>query len=317
MKELTFLLQESTINPTVVAFPGLLTGRKFFACLLPLLYEVGKDPCFQSGSSLQSQGNPVPETENIYLVKKLEELYDSSQVRNFSVQMDELGKIIPSYAEYYNQRFCETIDIIAYYRPYHFNLFKYGIYIDLQQFFLFTVWIMNSLNRSLEEAKKFALDIILTHERFHYIVELYASNFELETGSAGVYEEYKLLYSKFWSTENCWEETLANYFVKMCHPFWDRAKMEFLAYFFERQLNGYRQANLITAQNIGLYFDWLERQILPERPSLNFSQILSLISVLPMAQMSLDNLPVYLLDDTGNPEVFKMLMMLLFPFARL
>ncbi|MDA8227295.1 MAG: HD domain-containing protein [Desulfitobacterium hafniense] len=272
-----------------------------------LLWRLGEEPGLNS-EQLKSEVLYEP----IYPVSSLAELYKPAPElgRKARESQGDFKNIFRDIPKLFSNKRCETLDIIAGYRPYHYNGPTYGIYIDLLKFTMFIRWVMEKGGLGIDEAKIFALDMVLTHQRFHYLVELYATMAELSSGNFELYANYKQLYSQVWSTEECIEETIANDFLLLSHPNWEVKKLELLAYYFERQLNGYHEANGVTSDNRQDFYLRLELEMFPKKTLPKINQILE-INKLPMAQLSLRNIPVYLVDDTRSQNEFRLVRLFL------
>lgn len=222
-----------------------------------------------------------------------------------------------------------TIDLIAYYKSYHYHRDEYGIYIKLTKFANLISEIMNFSNTPFSEARNFALQMILEHERFHFITELFATFGEI-FHQDGLFDYYsRNYYRKTFSTPDCIEETLANYFSVSCHPEWNTTQIDFIEQFFRYQPDGYRQALNVSQSNELDYFYKLESQIL-NRVSNQNSSIIShylmssepssiiknLILALPLSRFTTKgwlNIPIYIEMDTTEPDQFMGILKLVFP----
>lgn len=192
------------------------------------------------------------------------------------------------------------IDSIAYYRPYHFYEADFGIYIKIKQFINTVIDIQQRTKLSLKNSKELALKMLLKHELFHYITELFIAFSEFNQNNFNLYYDYHDIYNSNFRTYKCYEETLANAYIIQSSDNLNAEEFNYLNDFFGRQPGGYREAeNLFNLERDSKYHR-LEDQILNN--NINHSQILNLILNHPLASLYNNgdfNLPVYLVDNTN------------------
>ncbi|MFW6009481.1 MAG: hypothetical protein ACOCP8_09485 [archaeon] len=260
----------------------------------------------------------INEDNEIYKINSISELYNI----DFIIKEDILNKI-PTFDNSIEE--CGT-ESIAFYAPYHFYGDNFGIYIKSRQFLSLFKNIITKTSLNLKKAREFALDILLTHERFHYIVELYATILEHYT-KKNIYENYNYkFYVKNFRTKDCIEETLANYFILQNNPYLNMGKFNFLHSFFDRQPEGYKQAKKLNIINKDKFYYRLEKQITWRKNLFKFSQIQRTIIPLPLAQFESVigfkerkltrknlNIPIYILDNLSDDIEMRELLYMFFP----
>ena len=203
--------------------------------------------------------------------------------------------------------------MIATYRPYHFNREDFGLFIYSELFSMLVLSILQRTSMGLRDAHTLALDSILTHGSFHYLIERYAT-FSEDSSSVEapqIYPNYKRnIYSQVWGTTDCFEETLANAFVLRANPMWSKIQRNYIEFLFTRQRDGYRQAIEVGKENSHGMFDQLETQIVSHRPR-NIPRLSEYIEA--NIPFRLFRLPVYLVNDCNCPEDFDGIVEMLFP----
>lgn len=249
-----------------------------------------------------------------YTVRTLEDLSGAGLSRSIQPDTKELHEKFGWHEEFFGEHNCKSIDFIAFYCPYHNHGENYGIYINALKFALFVVKVMDDTGYTFDEAKEFALDLILTHEMFHYLVEVYTTSIEYATGNFIIYSNYNSLYQKEWGTPACLEETLANHYYRMKNRNLDSTKSQFLAKFFFSQIDGYKQAAYVHPGNECRLLEDFEQQIITTRTvPLGLSQIRDIFMNLPLSKLSLANTPIYMVDDTCDSNQFVEIVEMIFP----
>lgn len=217
--------------------------------------------------------------------------------------------------------------MIATYRPYHFNGEDFGLYIYVELFSMLVLSILKRTSMGLRDSHTLALDAILTHGSFHYLIERFATFSEdISTKDPHIYPTYKRnVYSQVWGTTDCLEETLANAFSLKACPLWSGTQRNYIKYLFSRQRDGYRQAVEVDKENEQAMFDQLEAQIIERNQACteknlqsssanntrNSPRLSEYIEV--YTPFRLVGLPVYLVNDCKSPENFERIVEMLFP----
>lgn len=216
--------------------------------------------------------------------------------------------------EYFNERRCENLDMVATYRPYHFNGFEFGLYLYARYFTAFFLNILETTGLPLAETHKFSLEMVLAHGGFHYLVERYAEICSHSCPEPDLtlhllhYPRYKReVYSPSWGTEQCYEETLANAYLFQNHPDWDKQRLDYLRPFYARQRGGYAQAAELEAYSLSSLYSQLENQI-GRQGALSLEQW-----VRQNTPFSAEQLPVYLVNDGLEDAEFEKILEVLFP----
>lgn len=187
--------------------------------------------------------------------------------------------------------------------------------------------ILQRTSMGLRDSHTLALDSILTHGSFHYLIERYATfSEEISTEDPQIYPTYKRnVYSQVWGTTDCLEETLANAFILNACPLWSGTQRNYIEFLFSRQRDGYRQAVEVGKENSQAMFDQLEAQIVgrnranAERnlrsSSTNNARNSPRLSgyIEANTPFRLVGLPVYLVNDCKSPEEFERIVEMLFP----
>lgn len=215
------------------------------------------------------------------------------------------------YERIFNDHRCENFDMIATYRPYHFNGEEFGLYIYAEMFSMLVLSILQRTSMGLRDSHTLALDSILTHGSFHYLIERYATLSEdTSVETPYIYPNYKRnIYSHVWGTADCLEEILANALILKAHPSWSimqRTYMEFLIY---RQRDGYRQSLGVDKKNIQAITDSLEMQIVGRNRDI--PRLTEYIEA--NIPFRLFGLPVYLVNDCKGIDDFERIVEMLFP----
>lgn len=204
--------------------------------------------------------------------------------------------------DYFNERRCENLDMVATYRPYHFNGEKFGLYIHGRYFAAFFLHILERTSLPYVEAQAFTLESVLSHGAFHYLVERYAGLH---------YPSYKReVYSSLWGTEECLEETLANVFLFQNHREWDEKRRHYLCDLFKHQRDGYAQAAevaFLRTQDLSPYYKQLQELFGGQR-HLSLEE-----SICRNTPFELKHLPVYLANDCLVEAEFEEILEVLFP----
>lgn len=255
---------------------------------------------------IKEESYPILQGRDLYLPKRAIKSFNSGSFNHLKLSLREYGKS-------FNEIRCENFDIIATYRPYHFNGEDFGLYLYSEMFSMFVLSIIQRTHMSLRDAHTLALDSILTHGSFHYLIERYATLSEslLNTQRPKIYPTYKRdIYSNVWGTTECIEETLANTFILKAHPLWSKTQREAIEYIIRRQREGYCQAVGLCTDKYEDLYDQLEGQIVKESPR-NSPKLSEYINAnLPFRMIGL---PVYLVNDCTVFEDFEQIIEVLFP----
>lgn len=208
---------------------------------------------------------------------------------------------------YFGEQRCENLDIVATYRPYHFNGHNFGVYIYVRYFTAFFLNILERTKLSLKESHTLALQCVLAHSAFHYLVERFA-----EYHASSGYLNYKRdVYSHCWGTRECLEETLANNYVFQNHPEWINLKVRYVNQLYTLQRGGYVEAANSKELDLSRLYSKLEFQIKrkDESPDSHLLQMWIKQNI----PFDADQLPVYLVNDGFEDVEFEEILELLFP----
>ncbi|MEL1135530.1 hypothetical protein AAC978_10120 [Desulfitobacterium sp. THU1] len=260
---------------------------------------------------------PILQGQDLYLVKGKAISYNSKAFNQLKLDLRE-------YELYFNEKRCENLDMVGTYRPCHFNKDSFGLYIYAEMFGMYLFSILRQTQMTLREAHTMALDSLLTHGSFHYLVERYCILIDdVGNESDGLYPTYKKkIYSQTWGTRDCLEETLANAFVFEAYPQWDEARKNYVQSLYARQRDGYHQACELEPEHYRELFQTLEGQIKAQGKGKGYdSEGNSKVSDIPTLYdfvyrnrlFRFIGLPVYLVNDCRNLEDFIHIIELLFP----
>ncbi|WP_019850797.1 hypothetical protein [Desulfitobacterium sp. PCE1] len=241
-----------------------------------------------------------------------------------SKSFNQLKLNLCEYELHFNERRCENFDMVGTYRPYHFNSEDFGLYLYAEMFGMYLLSILRQTSMTLREAHTLALDSVLTHVSFHYLIERYCILLDdVGKDSDGLYPAYKKkIYSQTWGTQECLEETLANAFVLTAHPHWTVRQKDYIQSLYARQREGYIQAHNLNTKHYRELYSILEEQLKAQRrenrkeasagmPSKNTPSLYEFIHKnLPFRFIGL---PVYLVNDCSKLEEFIHIVELLFP----
>ena len=255
---------------------------------------------------MKEEAYPILQWSDLYLPKRAIKSPNSLIFNRLKLSLRDYERI-------FNDFRCENFDMIATYRPYHFNREDFGLFIYSELFSMLVLSILQRTSMGLRDAHTLALDSILTHGSFHYLIERYAT-FSEDSSSVEaprIYPNYKRnIYSQVWGTTDCFEETLANAFVLRANPMWSKIQRNYIEFLFTRQRDGYRQAIEVGKENSHGMFDQLETQIVSHRPR-NIPRLSEYIEA--NIPFRLFRLPVYLVNDCNCPEDFDRIVEMLFP----
>lgn len=205
---------------------------------------------------------------------------------------------------YFNALRCENLDMVATYRPYHFNGAEFGLYLYTHYFTAFLLDIMERTGLVFNEAHLFALECVQAHGAFHYLIERYASL--MNTISS--YPHYKReVYSPLWGTEECIEETLANAYLFQNHPEWEEKRLRYVHELFKKQRDGYAQAAYIKPKTITALYRQLE-SVIGGRKKVSLEEWIGF-----RTPFCVDQLPIYLVNDCFKNSEFENAMEIVFP----
>ncbi|HHY26620.1 MAG TPA: hypothetical protein GX523_07705, partial [Desulfitobacterium dehalogenans] len=180
-----------------------------------------------------------------------------------SKSFNQLKLNLYEYELHFNERRCENFDMVGTYRPYHFNSEDFGLYLYAEMFGMYLLSILRQTSMTLREAHTLALDSVLTHVSFHYLIERYCILLDdVGKDSDGLYPAYKKkIYSQTWGTQECLEETLANAFVLTAHPHWTVRQKDYIQSLYARQREGYIQAHNLNTKHYRELYYILEEQL--------------------------------------------------------
>lgn len=254
-------------------------------------------------------------SEEVYPIHLGLELYltKGKAISANSTAFNKLKLSLRDFEEYFNERRWEHFDIVGTYRPYHFNNENFGLYIYAEMFGMYLLSIIKHYGLTLRESHTLALDSILTHGSFHYLIERYCTLVDNSTDEEErLYSIYKKkIYSKTWGTRECLEETLANDFVLRANPLWDERYIKSTRSLYARQRGGYREALELNPESYRKLLLTLERQIKDQREGRNYPTLYDFINInIPFRFIGL---PVYLVNDCKKKEEFIQIVELLFP----
>lgn len=159
------------------------------------------------------------------------------------------------------------LELVAYYKSYHFYRDNYGIYFNIGNFCRYLLQIYKHFSKKLNidfiTLKNICFEKIFQHEIFHYLVELYLTNNEVISGRKNLYVKYYYdIYKKYFLTDRCLEEALANYFVKKYFIRLGKNRyINILNEIFMLQAPGYSLAALIDDKNEDRVYDALQNQL--------------------------------------------------------
>lgn len=269
------------------------------------------------GEYVSEEVYPIMQGLDLYLTRGKAVSYNSKAFNQLKLNLME-------YELYFNESRCENLDMVGTYRPYHFNKENFGLYIYAEMFGMYLFSIIRQTQMSLREAHTLALDSILTHVSFHYLIERYCILIDdVGNEQEGLYPFYKKkVYSQSWGTQECIEETLANAFVLKAYSQWDEGKKDYLQSLYVRQRDGYRQAYNLKSGQYRELFKALETQLKAPLKEISYSsedgavfkQKPNLYGFIhkntPFRFMGL---PVYLVNDCCKLEEFIRIVELLFP----
>lgn len=112
-----------------------------------------------------------------------------------------------------------NIEAIAYYKSYHENSDFFGIYFNMGKFAEFIVNSYKKFNGEtrFSKVRNICFESILYHEIFHYLVELYITQYEVINEDFSCFDRYSNNFYRINNSLNkdCLEEGLADYFAKM------------------------------------------------------------------------------------------------------
>lgn len=254
---------------------------------------------------------PILQGMDLYLTKGKAVSFNSKAFNQLKIDLRE-------FEHHFGERRSENLDMVGTYRPYHFNKGNFGLYIYAEMFGMYILSIIRQTRMTLREAHTLALDSILTHGSFHYLLERYCLLIhEVAIDEEGLYPIYKKkIYSQTWGTKECLEETLANAYVFQAYPHWDYRQKDFLGSLYSRQRSGYKEAQALISEDLVEYreiFQTLEGQI----RVLSKDKLKSNPSLYEYAHKSIPfrfmGLPVYLVNDCKKIEDFISIVQLLFP----
>ena len=278
--------------------------------------------------------------EELVKIKSLTQLKSDSKNKEYknnqenTQNSDELRELKGSLRGYERERLCENIEIesIAFYKSYHNNNFKYGIYFKLKAFTEYIISTEELLNRGghpnldYKTVRDICFEAVLQHERFHYLTELFITFEELASNNSQLYKGYRKVYSNTFGTDNCLAEALANHFSKMWFIYKDKKKyVGDLNTMFSLQAPGYRLAKDINETNEIDIFNEFEEQLrlsTIRNNSLNASVMFKEVSEfylkgkLPLAQLEINskiNIPIYIINDGMETRDFNRLLKVVFP----
>ncbi len=264
---------------------------------------------------MKEEAYPILQCSELYLPKRA--------IRSPNSQI--FNRLMLNLREY--TRIFENFDMIATYRPYHFNGEDFGLYIYAEMFSMLVLSILQRTSMGLRDSHTLALDSILTHGAFHYLIERYATFSEDTSVEAPyIYPNYKRnIYSQVWGTADCLEETLANALILRAHPSWSIIQRTYIEFLIHRQRNGYRQSLEVSNENIQAITDSLEMQIIGRNraksegslhssiwyKSRNIPRLTEYIEA--NIPFRLFGLPVYLVNDCKGVDDFERIVEMLFP----
>lgn len=262
---------------------------------------------------IKEETYPVLEGRELYLPKRAIKTSNSAAFNRLKLSLREFEKS-------FNDQRCENFDMIATYRPYHFNGNDFGLYLYVEMFTMLLLSILQHTVLTFREAHTLALDAVLTHGSFHYLLERYGT---LAGGNSFqnqlIYLKYKKeVYLKHWGTAECYEETLANMLIYLSYPSWDQTQKGYIDFLVQRQREGYCQAQDVGQSNLRDLFSRLEDQVLwnCSQDSLRVKRLQVpclwdyIYTSIPFRFLGL---PIYLVNDCAVPEDFNAIINMIFP----
>jgi hypothetical protein len=269
---------------------------------------------------IKEEAYPILQGRELYLPKRAIKSIHSLAYNRLKLNLKDYEKI-------FNDLRCEQFDMIATYRPYHFNGDDFGLYLYSEMFSMLVLSLIHRSSLGLRDSHTLALDSILTHGSFHYLIERYTTLVEIKTPqNQQVYSKYKRnIYSEVWGTTECYEETLANAFILKAHPFWEKKQRTIIEKLIGNQRDGYSQAIEIARENTQRIYDRLEEQLLDKSLETRDKYLrrgtMSSTKCIPKLDEYIEGntpfrligLPVYLVNDCKRTEDFERIIELFFP----
>lgn len=257
------------------------------------------------GEYVREEVYPIMQGQDLYFTKGTIISSNSATFNNLKLSLRE-------YENYFNMRRCENCDMIGTYRPYHFNQGDFGLYIYAEMFGMYLLSILCQTTLNLREAHTLALDSVLTHGSFHYLVERYSILVKEDIEKEDLYSAYKKkVYSQTWGTKECIEETLANAFVFKAYPRWEKGQHDYIKSFFARQRAGYSEAQDLSSVAYYQLLNDLEIMIRNQGKGRDNPPLKEFID--RNTPFRFIGLPVYLVNDCQKLEDFFRIVELLFP----
>lgn len=205
--------------------------------------------------------------------------------------------------EFFNEQRCENLDMVATYRPYHFNGSEFGLYVYTRYFVALLINIMEMTGLSFGRAHAFSLECIQSHGAFHNLIERYT-----EIQPAAQYPCYKKeVYSQLWGTESCFEETLANAYIFQNNSELDELRIGYLRYLYGRQRDGYAQAAELEKDDISVLYSLLQNQI-GRQSAFSLEQWIG-----QKTPFNSEQLPVYLVNEGLENSEIELVLEAFFP----
>ena len=289
-------------------------GRNFSSNLESSTYEYVIDSYkFFKSIPKEEMTSHIKKTNKIKYIKilsleELKEINEKCLKENYELITKFRKKNIASFK---NERSFH-LDIVGYYKSYHLYEKDYGIYINISKFLKLYLDILDKCFFTYEKVKEFAMTMVLEHCRFHYLIEVLSSMYEIETGVRSYNRVYSF-YKRNYATSKCIEEILANYFVNITTNLTD-IEIKYMNNFIGNQIEGYKEALSINKNNEIEKFKLLEQLV--GYKEMKYSKILSQIMYLPLASYSIHdklNIPIYIVDDSNDIDEFHILKKILFP----
>lgn len=253
----------------------------------------------------------VPDWETLELSKPARHRLRKKSLPWFKEKMSWSGG-------YFSKQRCENLDMVATYRPYHFNGAEFGLYLYVRYFTAFLLNILETTKLTLGEAHTFSLECIQSHGALHYLVEQFAERYEhsrteFDLGRQSTrYLSYKReVYCQSWGTVNCYEETIANTYVFQNHPEWNDLRVDYLRRLYSRQRGGYAQAARIKLPDLSALYSRLEEQI--KRPEAHSGSLRLEQWIQQKTPFNAEQLPIYLVNDGLEDSEFEKILELFFP----
>lgn len=291
-------------------------------------------------------------------IRKISQLKYREVYKEENIIVGEIDEVLRKYEDIKLNPERIDLETIAYYSSYHNNGDSYGIYFNLGRFAKYLLenykFIMKNYNINFKTSRYICFKKVLQHERFHYLTELFITQYEIVCKDYSLYEKYNEYYKNTFKTDKCYAEALANYFAKLYFINNGLGKYQsILNDMFRRQAPGYRLAAYIDNTNENYYFYEFEKQIFgnlfwdkysSDLIGLNyyfdlvyndnnvdyyrfgyiengFCQTIKYISKfddLLLGRLEIDgylNIPLYIRNDGLNMDDFYYLSKLLFPYA--